>query len=171
MQRHARAFACTATGIARLSAPAHTPYIGLARRGAAVLLDLLLVSFLFSLGGWLIALHYPDAEAIMRSAGGIALPLLPAAPVLLWWCCQGTPGKLLLGCRVVDARTGGRPHLWQAIVRLLGYAVSALPLGLGFLWILWDRRRQGWHDKLARTVVVDDDDALLSLAQLAGAVR
>lgn len=154
-----------------MSAAAYIPYVGLARRGAAVLLDFVLLSFLLSLVGWLILLGYPDAEAVIRSTSAVLLPLIAPSIALLWWCCQGTPGKLLLGCRVVDARSGGRPHVWQVIVRLLGYAVSALPLGLGFLWMLWDRRRQGWHDKLARTVIVEDDDSALTLAQLAGAAR
>lgn len=149
----------------------HTPYIGLPRRAAAIMLDAALLSFLLSLIGWLLALSFPDAEAIARSLGAATMPVAVPVVALLWGCCQGTPGKLLLGCRIVDARSGGRPRPWQVIVRLLGYVISALPLGLGFLWMLWDRRRQGWHDKLARTVVVEDDDSLLSLTQLAGTLR
>jgi uncharacterized RDD family membrane protein YckC len=64
-----------------------------------------------------------------------------------------TPGKWLLGLRVISAR-GGSLRPWQAVVRWMGYAVSAAPLCLGFLWVLFDRRRQAWHDKLARTLVV-----------------
>ena len=154
-----------------MNAPAYISYVGFARRGGAVLLDFVLLSFLLSLIGWLLMLGYPDAEAIMRSTSAVLLPLIAPSIALLWWCCQGTPGKLLLGCRVVDVRSGGRPQVWQVVVRLLGYAVSALPLGLGFLWMLWDRRRQGWHDKLARTAVVEDDDSALTLAQLAGTAR
>ena len=98
------------------------------------------------------------------------LLLILTVPViaLLWWLFQGTPGKLLLGIRIVDARDGGRLRLWQVLVRLLAYALSALPLGLGFIWILWDKRQQGWHDKLARSVVVEDDESRLSLQQLSG---
>jgi len=46
------------------------------------------------------------------------------------------------------------PSLGQAIGRYLAYFVSALVLGLGFIWIAFDTRKQGWHDKLAGTVVV-----------------
>lgn len=154
-----------------MSAKPYTPYIGFVRRAAAVLLDLLLLSFLSSLLGWLLIQEYPDAEAVMRSASAVLVPLLPVLMVVLWWRFQGTPGKLLLGCRIVDARTGGHPRLWQALVRLLGCVLSALPLGLGFLWIIWDRRHQGWHDKLARTLIVEDDDSRLTLKQLAEAYR
>ncbi|MBI5040765.1 MAG: RDD family protein [Gammaproteobacteria bacterium] len=132
-----------------------------------MLLDLLLVSFLSSLIGWLLMLSYPDAEALLRKAGDTSLLLAAPMIAVWWWGFQGTPGKLLLGCRIVDARSGGRPQVWQVLVRLLGYALSALPLGLGFLWIIWDRRHQGWHDKLARTLVVEDDESRLSLHQLA----
>lgn len=149
----------------------YTPYIGLARRLAAVLLDLLLVSFLSSLLGWLLMLQYPDAEALIGSASNVLTLLAVPMIVFMWWRFQGTPGKLLLGFRIVDARTGGRPRLWQVMVRLLGFFLSALPLGLGFLWMLWDKRHQSWHDKLARTLVVEDDESRLTLTQLAEASR
>lgn len=42
----------------------------------------------------------------------------------------------------------------QAAIRYFAYLVSILPLGLGFLWIIWDKRRQGFHDLIARTVVL-----------------
>ena len=145
----------------------YTPYIGFPRRLAAVLLDLLLIVFLSSLTGWLIMLQYPDAEALIGSASDAVMLLAAPMIVLLWWRFQGTPGKLLLGIRIVDVRNGGRPRLWQILLRLFGYGLSALPLGLGFLWIVWDKRHQAWHDKLARTLVVEDDESRLSLRQLA----
>jgi uncharacterized RDD family membrane protein YckC len=44
--------------------------------------------------------------------------------------------------------------LGNSIIRFLGLIISTLPLGLGFFWIACDRRKQGWHDKMADTVVV-----------------
>ena len=114
-------------------------------------------------------LEYPDAKALTNSAANLLLLLAAPTVIALWWFLQGTPGKLLLSCCIVDARSGGRPQLWQILVRLLGYGVSLLPLGLGVFWMLWDRRHQTWHDKLARTLVVEDDDSRLSLQQLADA--
>jgi len=55
---------------------------------------------------------------------------------------------------VVDARTGGPLSVSQAILRYLGYFVSTIPLCLGLLWVGFDARKQGWHDKIAGTVVV-----------------
>jgi uncharacterized RDD family membrane protein YckC len=65
-----------------------------------------------------------------------------------------TPGKILMGLRVVCL--DGHPlNTWRSLVRTVAYALSAI-LFLGFLWIAIDDRRQGWHDKVARTVVVYD---------------
>ena len=70
-----------------------------------------------------------------------------------FWMLSGqTLGKRLMGVRVVRV-DGERLRLWNAIRRELAYVLSAI-LFLGFLWILFDNRRQGWHDKLAGTIVV-----------------
>jgi uncharacterized RDD family membrane protein YckC len=64
-----------------------------------------------------------------------------------------TIGKMITGIRVV--RSDGRPvSLLWATVRFLAYVPSGLLLCAGFLWILWDPERQGWHDMLADTVVI-----------------
>jgi uncharacterized RDD family membrane protein YckC len=81
--------------------------------------------------------------------------LLPAVLVILFWTYkQATPGKMLIHARIVDAETGGAPSTRQNIIRYLGYFLSAFPACLGFAWIAFDARKQGWHDKLAGTVVV-----------------
>jgi uncharacterized RDD family membrane protein YckC len=69
---------------------------------------------------------------------------------------QGTtPGKNLLGLRVVK-ETGEHAGFWAMLVRewIGKWWISQLILGLGFVWILLDRDRQGWHDKLMSTYVV-----------------
>jgi uncharacterized RDD family membrane protein YckC len=65
-------------------------------------------------------------------------------------------GKRFIGVRVV--RTDGRPMDYQTAVlrHIVGYPLSILFFGLGIVWMLWDGRRQGWHDKLAKTIVVRD---------------
>ncbi len=81
--------------------------------------------------------------------------LLPAIAVVVFWIYrQATPGKIAIGARIVDADTGGKPSTRQLIVRYLGYYVSMLPLMAGIVWVAFDPRKQGWHDKLAGTVVV-----------------
>jgi uncharacterized RDD family membrane protein YckC len=80
---------------------------------------------------------------------------LPAVAVLAFWIYKSaTPGKMVISAKIVDAKTGEKPTVGQLVGRYLGYFVSALPLGLGFLWIAFDSRKQGWHDKLAGTVVI-----------------
>ncbi len=81
--------------------------------------------------------------------------VVPAVIVIVFWLTkQATPGKMAIGAKVVDARTGGPMSLGQSIGRYLGYFVSLFGLCLGFLWVAFDSRKQGWHDKLAGTVVV-----------------
>ena len=81
--------------------------------------------------------------------------VLPAVVVIwLWSALQATPGKLAMKARIVDADTGKAPSLSQLVIRYLGYYVSIIPFGLGLLWVAFDRRKQGWHDKLANTVVI-----------------
>jgi len=81
--------------------------------------------------------------------------LLPALIILAFWVAKSaTPGKMAIGAKIVDARTGLPPSAKQLVIRYLGYFISTIPFCLGFLWILFDKRKQGWHDKLAGTVVV-----------------
>jgi uncharacterized RDD family membrane protein YckC len=85
--------------------------------------------------------------------------VLPIAALVLFWRFRGaTPGKMLIGAKIVDARTLGRPSNGQLIGRFFAYLVSILPACLGLLWVAFDKRKQGWHDKLAGTVVIEDED-------------
>lgn len=107
----------------------------------------------------LIALAGATADASGNSANPeiafVIQYLLPVVvTVLLWSRWQATPGKMMIRAHIVDARTGGMPTTGQFVIRYLGYLVSLIPLGLGFFWVMWDRRKQGWHDKLAGTMVV-----------------
>ena len=85
----------------------------------------------------------------------IGIPWLFAIYSAIFWVLVGkTPGKAMLGLRVV--RMDDRAIGWgTAVTRVVGYALSSI-LMLGFIWIAFDRRRQGFHDKLARTFVVYD---------------
>jgi len=64
-----------------------------------------------------------------------------------------TIGKAVMGLQVVPLK-GGRIGVIRATLRYLGYIVSIIPFFFGFIWILFSRKRQGWHDKIARTCVV-----------------
>lgn len=78
--------------------------------------------------------------------------------LLYYWLFIGlkgqTPGKMLVGARVVDEQ-GRIPGLWKAFLREIpGKIVSTVFLFIGYLWIAFDEKKQGWHDKIAGTVVV-----------------
>ena len=74
--------------------------------------------------------------------------------VVFWMARSATPGKMVFSAVIADAKTLGMPSKAQLIVRYLGYYLSIAGLMLGFLWIAFDKRKQGWHDKLAGTVVI-----------------
>lgn len=85
--------------------------------------------------------------------------LIPAAVVIVFWTTRNaTPGKMAISAKIVDAFTGDAPSLGQYIGRYLGYFLSTIPLGLGLLWVGFDRKKRGWHDMLAGTVVVRSKD-------------
>lgn len=153
-----------------------TRYAGFWRRLGAVALDvLLLVPVIVAL----LQLAYGRAYWQWLGAGGegglygawelfiaYLLPLVFTVSCWVWFAA--TPGKLLLGCRVVDARSLAPLGPGRALLRYLAYLVSYLPLFLGFAWIGWDRRKQGFHDKIARSVVIRSEGAeLRSLEEIA----
>jgi uncharacterized RDD family membrane protein YckC len=132
-------------------------YVGFWLRVVAALIDTVLVAlvcmplltFVYGTDYW------TSTEAILGPADVLINFVLPAVAVVLFWIYrQATPGKMAVGARIVDARSGGAPSTGQLVGRYLAYYVSILPLLLGLFWVGWDRRKQGFHDKLANTVVV-----------------
>lgn len=86
--------------------------------------------------------------------GNLISFLISAGFFVIFWKLLGqTPGKMVMGIKVI--RTDGSSLNWQsAILRYVGYMVSGFVLCLGFIWIAFDERKQGWHDKMADTYVV-----------------
>ncbi len=81
-------------------------------------------------------------------AGGIAYQ------VYFWTSTGQTIGKKAMGLKVVNAETGALLDTGGAVMRYVGYMVSAIPLYLGFFWVIWDPQHDGWHDKIAKTKVI-----------------
>ncbi len=73
--------------------------------------------------------------------------------VVLWAWKATTVGGLVCQLRVVRV-DGGALQFSDSLVRGLATIVSVVVVGLGWLWILWDPRRQAWHDKISGTYVV-----------------
>lgn len=81
--------------------------------------------------------------------------VLPGIVVVLFWIYKSaTPGKMATRLTIVDARSGNKPTTAQFVIRYLCYYVSVLPVFLGIIWVGIDERKQGWHDKIAGTVVL-----------------
>ena len=82
--------------------------------------------------------------------------LITLAYFPLSWARSGqTPGMRLFGLYVVRDSDGGKITMGQAVLRVIGLWVAAIPFLLGFIWIFIDARRRGWHDLIAGTVVVE----------------
>lgn len=133
------------------------PYVGFWPRLAAHIIDTMLfmaisLPVLFYIYG--IELFDP-ASLVHGPAEFIINYVFPAIAVILFWVSKSaTPGKMAIGARIVDARTLGKARASQMIIRYFGYFVSTIPLFMGLIWVAFDARKQGWHDKLAGTVVI-----------------
>ena len=128
------------------------------RVGAAIIDSILVLIIIVPL---LSAIYGPDywlSQRLVHGSWDIFLNyVFPAIAVILFWIARSaTPGKMALRLKIVDEMTGGKPSTGQFIIRYLGYYLSAIPLFLGLIWVGIDRRKQGWHDKLADTVVIRD---------------
>ena len=128
-------------------------YVGFWPRVGAALIDTLAVMFLVvPLLVWYFGVGWAYAEG---ATAFVINWLLPAAAVLLFWHYRSaTPGKMVISAVIVDATTFAKPSMAQLIGRYLGYYVSTIPLGAGLIWVAFDPRKQGWHDKMANTVVI-----------------
>jgi uncharacterized RDD family membrane protein YckC len=87
---------------------------------------------------------------------GLLLLILYLSVAFVLYCSGTTPGKRIFALRVIK-ESGGECHLGSMLVReIVGKTISGAVFLLGYLWILFDRERQGWHDKLANTYVVQE---------------
>ncbi len=99
--------------------------------------------------------YFVSEEFVQGFPDFIISYVFPLVATILFWIYKcATPGKIALSVKIVDAKTGNNPTVSQSIIRYLGYYVSLIPLGLGFFWVAWDSKKQGWHDKMAGTVVI-----------------
>jgi uncharacterized RDD family membrane protein YckC len=132
-------------------------YVGFWARVGASLIDTVLLLIIM-----LPILHMVYGPAYWTSGSFSQGPVeflinyvLPAVAIIAFWIArQATPGKMVIGAKIVDAKTGNPASTGQLVGRYLGYYVSTIPLFLGIFWVAFDDKKQGWHDKLAGTVVV-----------------
>lgn len=134
-------------------------YVGFWLRVVASLIDTVLL-LLIIVPVTLAIIAYGGLEMVAAGPTALSLDfllnyLLPAVVVIIFWKVeQATPGKMVISAKIVDAETGGPVSTGKLILRYIGYFLSIIPLLLGIIWVAFDKRKQGWHDKIAGTVVV-----------------
>ena len=80
--------------------------------------------------------------------------LVPVLYYIVLWAYGGTLGQRVLGMRVVNAATGADLGLARALLRYVGFIIATIPIYIGLIWVGFDPRKQGWHDKIAGSFVV-----------------
>jgi uncharacterized RDD family membrane protein YckC len=126
-----------------------------------VLALVFVVLSVFLVGGLLVGYRAGEGLGPVAVSGAVlwfvVLFVVSIAYFPYFWARGGqTPGMRVFGIRVVRDQDGGPVTGWIAILRLLGYWVSGFVFYIGYIWILFDARRRGWHDLIAGTVVIKD---------------
>lgn len=147
-------------------------YAGFSRRAAAIMFDLAILAVL-----WVLLFLLAVAAQIAASGEApVIQDMMGEHPTAVSTALMGfyylyailvsclyftyftgytgqTPGKMLFHLYVIRD-DGGKVNYRDALIRWFGYLVSSMIFYLGFLWVLFDRRKQGWHDKLAGSLVI-----------------
>lgn len=121
-------------------------YAGFTSRAAAFIIDSLLVSIVLGILLGLFGVQYNEDN----NYASLALLVYSFIATSLY---GKTIGKRIFNLRVVGPK---KKVSWgKAFVReVIGKIISSVALSIGFLWVIWDKEKQGWHDKLAKTHVV-----------------
>lgn len=143
-------------------------YAGFASRALALSIDLFIISFslLFSTSviNLLVDFLTINEALLTQVVDLLKLGIQLTLPVLYFIISTGlfdrTPGKALMGLRVI--RSNGSPMtLWRATIRFVFKLLVTATAFLGYLWVLVDNKRRGWHDILARTYVIYSNSSLV----------
>jgi uncharacterized RDD family membrane protein YckC len=143
----------TFTGVPPAALPVISPVLSCPRAGfwermGAAFLDMVAVGFITGIA------HRPLGFMMSFLDGPPVFFIVSLAYFAGLWAWKGTTiGGIVLKLQVVR-HDGGPLTFLVALVRGLAAAFSAVVFFLGFFWIGWDREKQGWHDKIAGTVVV-----------------
>lgn len=148
--------------VENISPNQETKYVGFWARVAAGIIDSLAmlvvtVPLMYVAYGSGFFTDFSDSSMVKGPMDIIINWVFPVVAIILFWTYkQATPGKMIFGAKIVDAKTGEKPSLGQWIIRYIGYFPATIVFFLGLMWVGWDKRKQGWHDKMANTVVVYD---------------
>ena len=140
--------------------------IGFGRRLGAMAIDAVIIAFVTFIIGFAIGFVFVFFEMFNQDqTGDLVAPIIVlsgiAFSLFYWvagWSGNGQSiGQSTVGITVID-KDGGKLSRGKAFVRYIGFLVSGALMGLGFLWIAFDKKRQGLHDKMAGSYVVSMDD-------------
>lgn len=164
--------------------PAGTQYARVRRRFGAWLIDMVVLALVAAVLLWPIAAdlfrtivdalpdrarpgrtYTPEVQAAISEAFAAATPAFLRASAILqllalaylagsWAAFGRSPGMALVGIRIAREEDGQPPGPGRVVIRYAGYLLSAFPFLFGFIWAIFDKRNQAWHDKLAGTIVV-----------------
>jgi uncharacterized RDD family membrane protein YckC len=110
--------------------------------------------------GILLGVVYAILIAAIGQGAAYAIYLIGSAAYFTYFegsASGQTIGKRAMKIRVIDFGGGGSIGYGRAFVRWIGRFVSSIIILLGYLWMLWDKEKQTWHDKFANAVVVPTD--------------
>ena len=134
-------------------------YMGFWIRFLASIIDSIWLLLLTLALGFMIygAIYFESSKLYQGWADIFISYVLPfILTILFWYFKSATPGKMILGMKIVDAKTMEKPSTGKLVGRYLSYYISMIPLCLGFFWVAWDPKKQGWHDKIAGTLVIKE---------------
>lgn len=128
------------------------------RLGASLIDGLLMLCILIPLLTMIYGKHYWFSYSEYHYVGVLDFTLnwiaLAVATLAFWITMGATPGKMALRLQILDAKTGDAASTSQLLGRYVRYFLSMIPFCMGYIWVGIDQRKQGWHDKIAGTVVV-----------------
>lgn len=153
-------------------------YAGFVTRLMAFIIDILVISISIGimLGTVNLVLGFFNIDVRQISSGTVGLSefanavvifltsfsftfLVSMAYTMFFWMVAGkTIGKAVMGVRVIGPK-GARMTLGRSFRRYIGYWISAIPLFMGYFWVLVNDERHSWHDTIAGTSVIYDHDA------------
>jgi uncharacterized RDD family membrane protein YckC len=127
---------------------------GFWRRFGALLIDAIITGIIS--GILRVTLAHGDSANAVASAIGLLVGLI----YYTWGFGSGqTIGCRVLSLKIVDQNSGGVPGYGKGLIRYIMSLVSAFVLLIGYLWAIWDNKKQTWHDKAAGTLVINTGES------------
>jgi uncharacterized RDD family membrane protein YckC len=132
-------------------------YAGFWVRFLALILDAILLGVLSAALSPLAGpqFTFTNNQVEWHATGNAVSTLVGLVYFIGFWAWRGqTVGMMPFNMQVVGVADGQKIDVVRGLLRYVGYIISAIPLLLGFIWAAFDARKQGWHDKIAATVVI-----------------